>query len=181
MACGPTSFLIDPKSSPGPTPFAPREGRPPENFAVLSMDLTRSRAPNHLCRNDLDRRRSGAVLGPGAVAPARLTASHAWPRCNRTTQPANSAEREECGAEQAALRVITAIDRGNRIPARVQDLTIPNHEEGRFAAAIHLALSNLPQQLPLQVHQLLISRRADGLSHQVLDFVSLEPEQRLTH
>lgn len=66
------------------------------------------------------------------------------------------------------------------MPARVQDLTIPNHEEVLCAAAIHLSVPNLSQHLPLQVQQLLIPRRADGLSHRVLDFVSLEPEQSLT-
>ena len=66
------------------------------------------------------------------------------------------------------------------MPARVQDLTTPNLEDVCSTAAIHLAIPNLRKHLPLQVQQLLIARRADGLSHRILDFISLEPEQRLT-
>jgi len=61
------------------------------------------------------------------------------------------AEREKRGTKQTALSVITAIDRGNRIPARVQDLAITNHEEVRSAAVIHLAVPELRKHLPLQV------------------------------
>ena len=61
------------------------------------------------------------------------------------------AEREKRGTNQTTLSVITAIDRGNRIPARVQDLAITNHEEVRSAAVIHLAVPDLRKHLPLQV------------------------------
>jgi hypothetical protein len=42
--------------------------------------------------------------------------------------PHGRTEHEKCGSEQSALSVITAFDRCNRLPARVQDFTTPNLE-----------------------------------------------------
>ena len=65
------------------------------------------------------------------------------------------------------------------LSASGEDLAAPNLEEMHIATAEHLAVTSLRQQLALQVQQLSIMNRADGLPLKILQFVSLEPEERL--